>query len=109
MVGITTYPIQFVLILSISMYPVLGAQQACTPLTCLSNSVYIRLNELKEGFQKIITDQDKIIQNQTEVIADQINIIENHNETINGLRAQLLSQVKDELQMSLFLFFIILM
>ncbi len=65
---------------------VYGVQDPCPPLSCLSNSLYVRLGDLKSELQQTITDQAEVIKNQTEVIADQADII-------TQLRDQLNSQV----------------
>ncbi len=66
---------------------VYGAQDPCPLLSCLSNSLYVRLGNLKSELQQTIIDQAEVIQNQTEVISE--------------LRAQLQSQVKRHQQIEM--------
>ncbi len=75
----------------IMLHEVYGVQGTCPPLSCLSNSFYVRLGDMKTELEQKIIDQE-IIKNQTEVIANQIDIIENLNETITDLKASIEEQ-----------------
>ena len=59
-----------------------GVNEPCTPLSCLRNSLYIRLGDMKTEFEQIIVDQEKIIKNQIDIITKQ-------NEAITDLKTSI--------------------
>ena len=68
-----------IILVYIMICKVYGVQDPCPPLSCLSNSLYVRLGDLKSELQQTITDQAEVIKNQTDIITQ--------------LRAELQSQV----------------
>ncbi len=80
--------LQLLFILPYIMLPKItyGVNEPCTPLSCLRNSLYVRLGDMKTEFEQIIIDQEKIIKNQTRVIKNQIDIIKKQNEAITDLK-----------------------